>query len=598
MSGAHVRRRRGPWVRRLVLALACLVLLGAAWTGARAAGARGDLAQASRLVAQLEREARGGDIAAARRTLTALRAETRAARIRTTGPDWWLARRAPVAGPSATAAQTLVQALDDVARHGLPALLDAAGGIDLSTVVPRGGRMDLTAVAAAAPALAGADAQLRAVLGRVAAIEVDGLVPQVRAAVTAFREGLDRLVSLTGAAVRAATLLPSLLGADRPRTYLMLVQNLAELRATGGMAGAFAVLRADRGQLRIVRQGAAATDLKAFTEPVLPLAPAMRLLYTDRLGTYPANVNLTPHFPTAAALAREMYRRRYGQTVDGVLAVDPVALSYLLRATGPVRVPGGRSLTADGAVATLLSDVYLRAQDAGAEDRYFANAARAVFDALGGAAVHPRTALDMFARAARERRILLWTADPRERAAIAGTVLEGALPERDGERPTVGVFLNDGSGAKLGYYLRPAADLRVTGCRPDGRLELAVRVTLSSTAPRSGLPRSVLGLGLAGDPYTVRTNVMVFSPAQGAIVTARMDGAAAALGTGAERARAVGVITVDVPPGASRTVEMTLLTAPMPRGSRVAPRPDLWLTPTATAWRTSVGPDHVCGRPR
>ncbi|BCB83838.1 hypothetical protein Psuf_011510 [Phytohabitans suffuscus] len=575
----------------------CLALLGAGWTVVRAAQAKGNLARAAHLVAQLERQARAGDLAEARRTLAALRTQTRAARTRTAGPGWWAARHVPVAGRNAVAAQALVRTLDDVAQRGLPALLDLAGSVDLATLVPRHGRVDLTSLASVAPRLAEADAELRAARGRVAAIEVDGVLDKVRAAVTAFRDGLDRLLSLTGVAVRAATLLPSLLGAERPRTYLMLVQNLAELRATGGMAGAFAVLRADRGELRIVRQGAAATDLRTFPRPVLALHPAMRLLYTDRLGTYPANVNLTPHFPTAAALVREMYRRRFGQTVDGVLAVDPVALSYLLRATGPVRVPGGRTLTADGAVATLLSDVYLRAQDTGAEDRYFASAARAVFDALGSAAVSPRTALDMLARAARERRILLWTADPRERTAIAGTALEGALPERDGARPTVGVFLNDGSGAKLGYYLRPAVDLRITGCRSDGRRELTAWITLRSVAPRSGLPRSVLGLGLAGDPYTVRTNVMVFSPAQGALVAARMGGTPVPFGTGAERHRAVGVLTVDVPPGASRTVEITLLTAPTPEPG-VATRPHLWLTPTATAWRTSVGPDRACGRPR
>ena len=56
------------------------------------------------------------------------------------------------------------------------------------------------------------------------------------------------------------------------------------------------------------------------------------------------------------------------------------------------------------------------------------------------------------ARAAGERRLLLWSADPVEQTEIAGTVLEGSLPIQDGNRPIVGVFLNDGSGAKLGAF--------------------------------------------------------------------------------------------------------------------------------------------------
>ena len=59
-----------------------------------------------------------------------------------------------------------------------------------------------------------------------------------------------------------------------------------------------------------------------------------------------------------AALARAMYRRREGVSVDGVLATDPVALSYLLHVTGPVRVPQGRPLSAGNAVSMLLSEAY------------------------------------------------------------------------------------------------------------------------------------------------------------------------------------------------------------------------------------------------
>ena len=91
----------------------------------------------------------------------------------------------------------------------------------------------------------------------------------------------------------------------------------------------------------MVGQGTASNDLGGFDSPVLRLDPAMRQLYTDRLGIHPADVNFTPHFPTTAILAREMYRRRSGHVVDGVVATDPVALAYLLRATGPVPLPSG-----------------------------------------------------------------------------------------------------------------------------------------------------------------------------------------------------------------------------------------------------------------
>jgi hypothetical protein len=365
------------------------------------------------------------------------------------------------------------------------------------------------------------------------------------------------------------------------------VQNNAEVRATGGLPGAYVVIGADRGAVRIVEQGTAATDLQSFETPVLPLDPDMRSLYTDRLGTYPGDVNFTPHFPTAAALFREMYRLRSGRTVDGVIATDPVALSYLLRATGPVPVPDGPALTSENAVRVLLSEAYARSSSNDAQDRYFAGVARRLFETFVGRPPDFRAALGELARAAGERRILVWSAHADEQRVIAGTVLEGALPTEDGPGPIVGLFLNDGSGSKLSYYLTQKTELVMRSCRRDGRRLLRLRVVFGSTAPTSGLSRGVLGLGLAGDPYTSRTNVLVFSPAGGAVEAARMDGRPVAIGTGTERGRIVAVVTVDLPPGGTRTVEFDLLTRKLADPS-AAGEPRLWTTPTAIPWSSKT----------
>jgi len=372
-------------------------------------------------------------------------------------------------------------------------------------------------------------------------------------------------------------------------------QNLAEVRATGGMPGAFIVVEADRGAIRLVDQGTAAATLRTFPTPVLPLEQDLLDVHTARLGTFSADVNLTPDFPTAAALTREMYRLRTGRTVDGVLATDPVALAYLLRATGPIAIPGSAPLTAETAVRRLLNEVYLTMPAPEQQDVYFAGVAKAVFEALLGQLGEPRAVVGALARAAGERRMLLWSAHPEEQRELAGTALAGALPTDDGARPTVGVFLNDGSGAKLGYYLTHTATLAVGDCLEEDARELRLRVTLGSTAPRSGLPKSVTGLALSGNPYTVRTNLLVFSPTGGAVVDATLDGAEVDVGTGVERDRAVSVVTVDLPPGVTKTFDVTLLTGPLPRrAGPVAAR--LVTTPAVTPWATAVTPGRACGK--
>ncbi|NJC85095.1 DUF4012 domain-containing protein [Planosporangium mesophilum] len=577
----------------VVVVTACLATAAVWWIGARGLGAGEHLRTAGLMLRQLQDQVEQGDIDAARRTLTALRRETGAARGETGDVGFRLGAAVPVAGADLAAVRTVAVTVDDLARDALPPLVEAAGVVDLDALTPRDGRVDLAAFRRAAPGVARAATAVRVARQRVDAIADDHLMSQTRAGVTELRAGLERAARITDLAQRFSVLLPAMLGAGGPRTYLLLFQNLAEARATGGMPGAFLVVEADDGAVRIIDQGTAATGLGTFDSPVLPLDPALRALYTDSLGQHPADINLTPHFPTVASLAREMYRRRTGRTVDAVLATDPVALSYVLGATGPAEVSSGEPLWSDNAVPTLLSEVYATMTPA-EQDRYFAVAARGAFDALVGQARDMSQLVQQLARAMGERRVLLWNADPAEQRLIEGTTLDGQLPTTDGTTPTVGIFLNDRTGAKLDYYLTYAAELTAMNCRPDGSRELNLRVTLGSTAPTKGLAPGVTGEALAGERYTMRTDVSVFSPTGGTVTGARLDGAPVPLVTGIERQRSVGISTVDLKPGSFRTLEVTMLTGAPPAGAGPVLGPRIWTSPGVRPWNVNVQPAEPC----
>ena len=569
------------------------LLGGVGWVAAGGLGARGHLATAAELFGQLQQQVRRGDVAAAQGTLTALRAETRAARESTDSVGWRVGGHLPVVGDDLIAVHTVAAVLDDLAVDGLPALLAVAGRLEPSALAPRDGRVDLSQLTEAAPQIASGLAAIRRARAATTAIRTDDLIGQVRDAVGRLSDGLAQAERLVGVADRAARLLPAMLGARGPRDYLVLFQNNAEVRATGGMPGAYVVVHADDGRLSITDQGTATSDLKIFEPPVRNLTPEMLALYTDRPAVFPADVNLTPDFPTAARLAREMYRKRSGLAVNGVLATDPVALSYLLRVTGAVRVPKGGSLTADNAVRMLLSTAYAKYPEPSDQDAYFARAARAIFNTL---LAHPGNAEGMIAqlaRAAGERRLLVWSAVPAEEEQLTGTVLGGRLPVDDVASPTVGVFLNDGGGSKLSYYLTEAARLSAGGCTDDGARELHLELTLGSVAPSAGLPSYVTGLALSGHPYTSRTNVMIFSSTGGGVVSATENGKEVSFGSGVEGDRMVGVFTVDLPPGKRRTLEVTLRTA-SGAGSAGPVTPRLWTTPTVRPWSESVTPAGDC----
>jgi len=95
-------------------------------------------------------------------------------------------------------------------------------------------------------------------------------------------------------------------------------------------------------------------------EPVTTLDAATLALFSEKPATYYQNVTSVPDFATAAQLLQDFWKRTQSTPIDGVISADPVALSYLLNATGPLSLRTGDTLSADNAVQLLLNEVYLR----------------------------------------------------------------------------------------------------------------------------------------------------------------------------------------------------------------------------------------------
>ena len=155
------------------------------------------------------------------------------------------------------------------------------------------------------------------------------------------------------------------------------------------------------------------------------------------------------------------------------------------------------------------------------------------------------------------------------------------------------MFLNDGTGAKLGYYLSNEVTVTQGQCRADGRRELDVAVTLHYDAPSSGLPSYVTGAIPEGQPYTLKTNVLAFAPLGGGVVGATQDGEGIGIGRGQDHLREVGTATIAMDPGTSTVVTFTVLAASGGDPSAEV-TPGLMLTPGVTPWVVSVDPYQPC----
>lgn len=165
----------------------------------------------------------------------------------------------------------------------------------------------------------------------------------------------DRLPPLRASlqdAAQAAPFVPALLGTEGPRTYLLLLQNSTELRATGGFITAVGVLTVENGQL--VRQEFRnsfnwdAPSVQRGRSPQ-PIGEYMRLW-----ALHLRDVNWWPDFPTTAQEAAGILQREQGIRVDGVIAADDMAMRLVLQNVGPVAVPSfGEVLTSDNAFARI-----------------------------------------------------------------------------------------------------------------------------------------------------------------------------------------------------------------------------------------------------
>ena len=141
---------------------------------------------------------------------------------------------------------------------------------------------------------------------------------------------------------------PSALGSTE-RRYLILVNNPGEERPGGGFIGAIGEVDIQSGQIL-----SETFQNSAFAIGHIPPELAPRPLDAYLFHGAPmelSDANWSPDFPTSAVAVSRLYGEATGHRVDGVISVDPVALSYVLKVIGPVQVPPyPQRITADNAL--------------------------------------------------------------------------------------------------------------------------------------------------------------------------------------------------------------------------------------------------------
>lgn len=513
--------------RRVVSYILLIALLAAIGDVALAVvWARGSLQQTADGLIRGRDALGNGDLKLAESEFAAARAEASDAESALDRPTLSVLSSLPLVDRDVEALRRISAAAGDTAEAAVGAVdvANALGVTDtgLAASIYRNGQLDLDA-------LEGASEPLAAVTERVTAAESllagspEPILPPVRDALLEARaEVADASESaLNGQALFEA--LPALLGANGTRKYLLAFQASGEARATGGVIGLYGTLIARDGELELGTIGPY-QDLfpngSALPEDV-PAPAWFRQSYAPQYALRQwQQANSSPNFPVVAQVLLEMFKATTEDSLDGVVAMDPVALRYMMAGTGPLEV-AGRTVTQDEILPLIFEDSYLEFESREAQNAFLGEIVAAFWSRVQDGDFNPAKLAKGLSRSVSSRHLMVYSTTSDLQESIGQIEADGSYgPENQN---TQVVFHNNYSVNKVDYYLRRSIDTRVR-LTLAGNAEVTTTVEMTNEAP-DGPPSLLLGPGIKGDP--VGLNRMLFNvlaPPSTRFDSTRVDG--------------------------------------------------------------------------
>jgi hypothetical protein len=567
-------RSKKPFIIWGVTAVVLIVIAGGAWVGVHAFQAKGELEEAQGLIGTLKDQATALDTAGATATYAEVSEHTAAARSLTDDLVWRTAEFVPFAGANLRAFREIAAVTDSVIVDVADPLVTVMGTIDPATLAPQNGAINPQLFIDATPAVAQANVGIKSAVAANAAIDTSATISQISEAHDTITELLDQVAPALDTADKVVPLLAPALGSEGPRKYVVMFQNNAEVRALGGAALSFAPVTVDNGAISLGETVSASVDtFTTRTSSIVPVPDGVSDTYPG-YGQSIIDSTQRPSFTAAAQMAQAFWTELYGP-IDGVISIDPVALSYILRATQPITMSTGDVLTPDSLVPILLNDVYLRFTGSdpkvlnAKQDAVFGEAVGATFAAITNGPLDVNELLGGLSQGYGENRLMYWSANEAEEAQMVAMGVNGELPVSDATTQRVGLYFQDAVGSKLNYYLNQSVHLSNASCRTDGLVNYRVSADLQSTLPTTGL--SKLPFHITGEYLrnkvkigVQRMEVRLYAPAGMQILGVKVNGVPVALPALHDESWSVGQVQIEVAPSAALNITYDMISQPGP----------------------------------
>ena len=203
------------------------------------------------------------------------------------------------------------------------------------------------------PELNGLKADLDLTLINLNKVEADGILSPFKVQIDAVKSKLIAASGLLSEATVVSQLAPEFFGYPTQSNFLVLFENNAELRPTGGFLGTYGILQTDNGD--VVRFDS--HDIYHMDEPmealhllsIMPPDPIKKYLNKT---WYMRDSNWSPDWPTSAGQILWFYNKEnnllppkdqindFSGDFSGAIAVTPEFVTSLLDLTGPITING------------------------------------------------------------------------------------------------------------------------------------------------------------------------------------------------------------------------------------------------------------------
>ncbi|WEG07889.1 DUF4012 domain-containing protein [Microbacterium horticulturae] len=589
-TGHHavMRRRRWPWITASVVVgvLGVFAAITAVFA-VQAITVKNDLMSAKSQITSIMSYVKKGESAKITAAGDKIMALTRDANATVQGPLWEIASGIPLVGQNVDAVRKATEATNIVVEGALPAGVKMLSALKIDSMSVSGGGVDLGPVEEAAKSLPEINATFAEAKKKLDGVDRTKILPVVDNAIGSLFDIMDDAGPALEQVQHYLPTILSVAGADEKRTYMLVFQNNAEIRAAGGLPAATAIVDVDNGHIKLREQ----TSTYSFRRDLKVIDPPWetQALYEDDTFTGFGNFTRTPNFPTTAAAFDSLWNITTGEHLDGLIMLDPVVLSHVLKVTGPIKTADKRTLTSDNVVEALLYDAYSRYKGNSAQDAFFSDVAARVFKKLSSGDWDVMDMLDQLQVSIKEDRLKAWFADDAEEAMSTELGMDGTLTADNKKTTQVGIYLNDSAYSKLEYFLKTKVSVT---CDVDAGT-MTTSITMANSVPSEGMTK--YQLGIRNKRYLIPRqdfvlDVMYFAP-PGSEITASdpaygdaWDGAR----SGSEDSHQGKVMRIFVGQNETRTVSYT---STIPKGERGPVSVDT--SPTVTTTQVSIS--KTCG---